>query len=169
VIVHDFVEVECAAPDVTRALVDGAAWLAESARVAHASAADLRIRIGPGGSHAVVSKTVDLHLGKPVVLQRVTTIPVLWEATGPSALFPRLDGTIEVSPLADGLTQVSLFARYDPPLGKVGEVIDQLMLHHLAEHTVRAFLRDIAQRLRGSTGTEGHSVSPLPVGSSTSD
>lgn len=146
-IVHDFVDVECAASEVTEALQDGTGWLSESASNAHASAEHLRLRIGPVGPHAVVSKTVELHLGRPVVLQRVTSIPLLWEATGAPVLFPRLDGSIEVSPLGECFTRVTLFARYDPPFGRFGEVLDQLMLHHLAEHTVRAFLHQVAQHL----------------------
>lgn len=155
-IVHDFVDVECPADEVTRALVAGGAWLAECASSAHASAEHLRVRVGPAGPRSAIAKTVDLQLGTPVVLHRVTIIPVLWEATGAPELFPRLDGSIEISPFGDNLTQVTLFARYDPPFGKVGEVIDHLMFHHLAEHTVRAFLQDLAARLCPSGSSDRH-------------
>lgn len=155
-ILHDFVVVERPASDVQRTLLDGVEWLAESASSAEASAEHLRVRIGPGGPHALVAKTVELKLGEPVVAEGVTTIPVLWEATGARALFPRLDGSLEVSPLGEAMTQLTLFARYDPPFGKIGAGMDRLVLHHLAEHTVRAFLRDVAQHLRAVPEGNGH-------------
>lgn len=154
-ILHDFVVVERSASDVQQAIVGGAQWLAESASSAEASAERLRIRIGPGGPHALVAKTVELQLGEPVICDGVTTIALLWEATGPAALFPRLDGSLDVLSLGHQMTQVTLFARYDPPLGVIGAGIDRLVLHHLAEHTIRAFLQDVAQRLE-ALDCDGH-------------
>jgi hypothetical protein len=124
------------------------ALLAESATAACAQGDDLLVRVGPSGSDARLSKTVAVKIGRPIIQGEVISLPLLWEAVGTPALFPRVDASLEVVPLAPTLTQLSFFGRYDPPLGRLGQSLDQLLLHRLAEHTIRAFLSDVARQLR---------------------
>ena len=104
-IVHDFIAVELPARDVRQAL------LAESATAACAQGNDLLVRVGPSGSGARLSKTVAVKIGRPIIQGEVISLPLLWEAVGTPALFPRVDASLEVAPLAPTLTQLSFFGR----------------------------------------------------------
>ncbi|MHB1787269.1 MAG: hypothetical protein ACYCS7_14220, partial [Acidimicrobiales bacterium] len=63
-----------------------------------------------------------------------------WDALGSTSLFPRLDADFEAAPLGMGRTQLVLRARYEPPGGALGRGVDRLLLHRVAESTLRAFL-----------------------------
>jgi len=147
VMIHDFVLVELPAPAVKQAILTGLSLLADGAVNATASGERLRTRVGPGGTDALVAKKVSLQTGEPIVDGDVTTLPILWEAVGAPSLFPRMDGSLEIAPLGSSLTQLTFFGRYDAPLGRLGEGLDRLVLHRIAEHTVRAFLTEIGHRI----------------------
>jgi len=155
---HDFIAVELPADTVQRVLLDGDGLFAQSAARAVEGADELRLRVRPFGSGVPVSKLVRVRTGAPVRKGAVLTVPLLWEAVGTPALFPRLDATLEITPVGPSFTQLTLYGRYDPPLGKVGEHLDRLALHSLAEHTVRAFLADLAQRV--TAGADGRADGP---------
>ena len=80
-------------------------------------------------------------------------LPVSWQAVGEPPLFPifpRMEGTIHVEPGQAGYTKLTLNARYDPPLGKLGELIDLALMHRMAQATITDFL----ERLVGSLESE---------------
>ncbi len=77
-------------------------------------------------------------------------VPVLARAAvavGVAGLFPELDADLEVAPLGSHQTQLSMSARYVPPLGLVGRVIDRAVLHRVAEATLKDFLDQVAEAL----------------------
>jgi hypothetical protein len=76
-----------------------------------------------------------------------------WEAEGLERLFPRLEADIEIAGLGAGRTQLSISARYRPPLGAVGRVLDRNLLHRVAEATVKDFLDRIAAALSAPVPT----------------
>jgi hypothetical protein len=47
-------------------------------------------------------------------------------------------------------TQLAISARYRPPLGAVGRVADRVLLHRVAEATVKDFLDQVGERIAGS-------------------
>ena len=68
-------------------------------------------------------------------------IPFSWRATGTSAgLFPTMEGDLEVASFGKALSQLAISARYSPPLGIVGRVLDRAVLHRIAEATIKDFL-----------------------------
>lgn len=74
-----------------------------------------------------------------------TVIPIRWVATGPAAdLFPPLDANVELDPAEGGTSQLALRGSYRPPLGRVGESLDQVLLHQVAGATVRGFLSHLS-------------------------
>ena len=77
-------------------------------------------------------------------------LPVSWEAVGGPPHFPMMEGTIHVQPDQAGHTKLTLNARYDPPLGRLGELLDTAAMHRVAEATMRDFL----ERLAGKLGAE---------------
>ena len=74
-----------------------------------------------------------------------TVIPIRWVATGPVAdLFPPLDANVELDPAEGRTSQLALRGSYRPPLGRVGESLDQVLLHQVAGATVRGFLTHLS-------------------------
>lgn len=70
----------------------------------------------------------------------MTSLPLTWERIGMEGLLPRLEADLEVGPLGGGRTQLAISARYRPPLGAVGRAVDRVLLHRVAEATVKDFL-----------------------------
>ena len=85
-------------------------------------------------------------------------IPIRWQATGPSGLFPVLDGELELAPLGEHRTQLAISASYTPPLDGFGAMADRALLHRVAESTVKGFLDQVGQRLRSPAGGPPGSV-----------
>jgi hypothetical protein len=94
-----------------------------------------------------VSKHVEIEVGTPVVGTDRTWIPIAWRATGPTGLFPVLDGELELASLGIGRTQLALSARYQPPLGLVGRTIDKALLSRVAEATIKDFIDRLAAEI----------------------
>lgn len=92
-----------------------------------------------------VSKQVLVQLLRPYPHDRVLIVPLRWVATGPSgAMFPQLDGNLELAPVDEDRSTLRLNGAYRPPLATVGARLDQLLLHHVADATIHRLLQDIA-------------------------
>lgn len=146
-ILHDFVTVELPLADVKRAVLDGRSLLDASAAVAYAQGERLRLRVGPAGSDGRCAKAILVEVGQPRTRDDTVGIPLLWEAVGTPGLFPRIDATVELAPLGSSFTELTFFGSYGPPLGAFGRKLDNLLLHRIAELTIRAFLQDMATRI----------------------
>ena len=85
-----------------------------------------------------------LHLG-----QRQTVLPVTWAPIGGPPIFPTMEGELIVEGLDANEARLTLRASYDPPLGHVGEVVDRVLLHRLADATIGDFLARLAGELGG--------------------
>ncbi len=94
-----------------------------------------------------VSKKVEIEVGKPLRTSARTWIPMSWRATGPSGIFPVLEGDLEVAPLGPQRTQLSLSAQYRPPLGFIGRTVDRALLSRVAEATVKNFVERVGNEL----------------------
>ncbi len=144
VLVADFVHLDLEADDVGRRLVDeGGAWLGELA-VRLAPVEDEPLRVGPRGG---LAKAVRVTTGEPRFHGDTVVVPLRWEATGPTGLFPRLDADLELSTLGPSRCRLGLTGRYVVPFGTLGKAADRLMLHRVAEGTFRRFLTELASRL----------------------
>jgi hypothetical protein len=103
-------------------------------------------RVGFGGG-ARISKQVELTVGKPAVQGDWLVIPVGWRATGPTQFFPVLDGKLTVQPIGPRYSTLWMGATYQPPLGGLGKEIDEVVMHNVAEATIRDFVETVATRL----------------------
>jgi Rrf2 family protein len=106
----------------------------------------VHLRVGPGGP-AWLGKTVAVRLGQPEHAGDALEVPVTWEATGASGLFPRFEGVLRVADVDGGRCALSLAGRYRPPLGRAGQVLDEALLARVARATVQALLRRAARGL----------------------
>lgn len=143
VFLYDFFHVDRPLTAVKDALVDGEAKLGALASRAVAEGDELRIRIGLFPSGTRVGKQVRVELGEPYERAGIITFPLRWEATGARGLFPVLHGDLELARLGPDRTHVALSARYDPPLGSIGRLLDEKLLHHVAQASARSFLRGL--------------------------
>jgi hypothetical protein len=109
------------------------------------------------GEEVRIARTVAIELGEPLRLPSKTVIPLRWTAAGASGLFPSLDADLEIAPLDPETTQLAMSARYVPPLGILGRVVDRAILFRVAEATLKDFLDRVAQTLRAQT-TSGAGV-----------
>ena len=108
----------------------------------------LKVRVCPAGWPVALAKAVDVQLGPIRAHEDTTLIGFTWQAAGGASLFPRLDADLEVAPFGTDRTNLTLRATYHPPAGILGRRVDDLLLHRLAESTIRAFLDSVAANLR---------------------
>jgi hypothetical protein len=160
-LVRYFVEVPLGIGTAHEALLaDPTGWIPELARQADANGAGLLARVG-FGARLRISKEVRITLGAAATLGEALYLPISWQATGPSGIFPILEGTLEVAPLDEGRTQMAISASYTPPLDGLGAAADRALLHRVAEATMKDFLDRVARRLAG--GWEASKPGPAPA------
>ncbi|HEU4355584.1 MAG TPA: hypothetical protein VFT27_08350, partial [Actinomycetota bacterium] len=75
-------------------------------------------------------------------------LPMTWRATGVDGLFPSLEADVEVASLGPSRTQLSISARYRPPMGALGRALDRALLHRVAEATAKDFLDRVAEAVQ---------------------
>jgi len=126
-----------------------ATWLPGLAGDAGERGEGLLVEIGIGAAPLGprLGRQVTVQFGEVVRLPSKTVLPMVWEPAVAGALFPRLEADIEIGSLGPERTQVAISGRYSPPLGQVGRVIDRVLLHRVAEATVKDFLDWVAARL----------------------
>ncbi|GMQ85499.1 MAG: hypothetical protein BMS9Abin07_1065 [Acidimicrobiia bacterium] len=125
--------------------------LNELATDAYRDGERLTARIGVGGTEAF-AKTVELQLQDLSSAPDKVVLSIGWTATGPTALFPRMDGDLMIEPLGPDLTQLSFQGSYTPPFGAPGLLLDQWVLHRVAEASVKNLVDRVADSLRTHNG-----------------
>ena len=124
-------------------------WIPGIAEDAEARGEELLAEVGFGPPGRRLEKQVRIEVGTPFRLASKTALPMTWRATGAGALFPSLEADLEAAPLGANRTQLSISARYRPPLGPVGRTMDKVVLHRVAEATIKDFLDRAGESLQG--------------------
>jgi hypothetical protein len=146
--VYDFIRIPLPVAQVRHRLFVAVSELWQQvAEAAYDEGEELLSRVGPFGPVPGLSKAVSVHVGKVRDRGEGFVVPLRWSATGPTELFPVMEADLEISPLGEDESQMRLSGSYDPPLGSVGRQLDRLLLHQLAEATVRAFLSQLVAAL----------------------
>jgi len=164
-----FVEIPAVKADVETVLLESpASILAEPARDADTGGNRLLTEIGFGPAPVRLTRPVKLGFGDPIRFPSKTVLPITWKPTSLEGLIPSLEADLEIAELGPWRTQLSISARYAPPLGAVGRSLDRALLHRVAEATVRDFVDRAAARIdstrRGAVVAE--SIASLDVGAS---
>ena len=94
-----------------------------------------------------VRKRVTVELGEPEKVGAWTNVPISWKATFPEQLFPVLVGRLELIPVDPGVTRLTVSGMYEPPLGRLGALIDDAIMHSVADATVREVTESIGRQL----------------------
>ena len=145
-----FVELPISPEEVERALSrDPRLWLPGLAERAHHRGDVLLAEVGVGEA-VRIERTVAVELGRSVRTGSTVVFPLRWIASGGADLFPSLDADLEVAPIRPGRTQLAMSARYVPPFGTVGRVIDRAVLSRVAEATLKDFLDRVADVIMAS-------------------
>jgi hypothetical protein len=117
-------------------------------RDAYADGLAGQIRVGPLGSVPGMSKLVQVSLLDAVRRDDNVLVPMRWEATGRMGrLFPVLDANLMLGEDDQGRSVLRIAGVYRPPLGGLGEELDQIVLRRVASATIRSLLRRITALL----------------------
>ena len=108
---------------------------------------ELLAEVGFAVDERRVDREVEIALGLPYRSGSATRVPLTWRATSGERLFPRLEADIEIATLGPNRPQLSIDARYRPPLALVGRALDRALLHRVAEATIGDFVERIADRI----------------------
>jgi hypothetical protein len=150
-----FVELPLPADMVEQAMeASPAPWIPGLADEANARGERLLAEVGLG-DRVRLTRRVVVDLGEPIRLPSKIVIPLRWRPATAGGLLPSLDADIEVAPLARESTQLSMSARYVPPLGALGSAVDRALLHRVAEATVKDFLDRVGAALTASAASAG--------------
>jgi hypothetical protein len=151
-----YIELPLPVARVEQALVGSpAGWLAAVAGEAQRRGNGLLGEVGVGPLGARLRRQVRIRLGEPVRFTSMTSLPLAWEPVDLEGLLPRLDANLELGALGPDRTQLAISARYRPPLGAVGQAIDRVLLHRVAEATVKDFLDRVGQAITDRARTDG--------------
>jgi hypothetical protein len=146
-----FVELPIDAEEVEQLLTRSPeTWLPGIAGTANERGERLLTEVGFGAQHRL-RKEVEIEFGDPIRTLTKTILPMHWAAARSRSLFPELDADLEVAPLGTHQTQLSMSARYVPPLGGLGRAIDRAVLNRVAESTLKDFLDRVAEALRAQS------------------
>jgi hypothetical protein len=125
---------------------------ATTAAVTRADEVGAQLRVGAAGLDVGVD--VRIHVGVlrdedgPKGMSPVTRVPITWEAVKAAALFPSMSAELSAWPLTATETQIELDGAYRPPLGAVGNALDAVVGHRVAEAAVHRFLDDVVSEIR---------------------
>jgi hypothetical protein len=120
-----------------------------------------QVRVGPLGGVPGMSKLVRVSLLDPVRRDASVLVPMRWEATGVMGrLFPVLDANLMLGQDDQSRGVLRIAGVYRPPLGALGEELDQIVLRRVASATFRSLLRRIAARLAAPAGEPANDSAP---------
>jgi len=154
--VRYYLDLPIAFEDAEASLLDDpGTWVPGMLEAAEDRGERLLAEVGFGVDTRRIDKEVEIGLGEPYRLTSKTLLPMTWRATGPELPFPHLDADVEVAALGPRRTQLSISARYRPPLGAFGRALDRAMLHRVAEATIKDFLDRVGERVRARVPSIG--------------
>src|SRR5207247_2089803 len=107
--------------DVEHALLRSPeAWVPGLANDAQARGETLLADVGfDSGGHRL-TRPVEITLGPTLRFPSKTVVAIGWQPVDHQSFFPALDADLEVAGLGPHLSQLSISARYEPPLGVLG-------------------------------------------------
>jgi hypothetical protein len=131
-------------------------WLDWLAAEAGDEGERLTVHVGLEVAGKHVGGPVRLEVGEPLDSQHAVLLPLRFRPRDHRRLFPILEGSLDAAWLGPGRTYLALSLTYDPPLGLVGRLVDQTLLHRVAETVVQRFLEAIGHELTVRAGGIGH-------------
>ena len=81
-----------------------------------------------------------------------TRLLLEWEAATLPGMFPLMKAELSIYPLTATETQLDFLGFYEPPFGAVGQAVNAIVGHRIAEASVHRFVNDVAGYLRQTLG-----------------
>jgi len=75
-------------------------------------------------------------------------VQLSWEPVEHEDIYPTVTADLEIEPIDDRRTMVSLLASYQPPLGRIGAVVDRVAMHRVAESALRRFFEGLLTEIK---------------------
>jgi len=75
-------------------------------------------------------------------------VQLSWEPLDHEDIYPTVTADLEIEPIDERRTMVSLLASYRPPLGRIGAVVDRVAMHRITESALRRFFEGLIAELR---------------------
>jgi hypothetical protein len=148
--VRDFVDLdmdwEAAALQITQ---HPSSWLGELITGTRLSQSPVQAKMGLRAAK-IFGASVVVTLAAPSRSRDSVIFPITWAPVSRSRLLPTFEGTLGVSGLGQGASQLWLEGTYRAPLGRPGQLMDQAVFHRLADSSIRGFLLRLARSLQES-------------------
>jgi hypothetical protein len=111
--------------------------------------------IGPSPAGNVIAgfglrKKVTIKVGKPVTAGPWTEIPVTWQASYIKKLFPLMTGSIQIEPIGDRATTLTVGGSYELSPGRLVEHLDDVLMQRVAEATVKELAEIVVTHLEAA-------------------
>jgi hypothetical protein len=105
------------------------------------------LEVGFGAGPARVARRVSLEIGAAETSTHRTAIPLTWEPVSGARILPGFQGELSVQATDASRSEVYIEGDYRPPLGGVGHVLDERLMHRIAEATMQDLVRRLARAL----------------------
>ena len=157
-----YVDLDVPFGDAEASLLEGPdVWVPGLLRDAEGRGHALLAEVGFAVDARRIDREVEIALGTPYRSGSTTRVPITWHAATKERLFPQLDADLEIAGLGPGKSQLSMDARYRPPLALIGRALDRTLLHRVAEATIKDFVDRVAERIsEGAVPTMTGTMSP---------
>ena len=103
-------------------------------------ATDLDLPVLDGSSTGPVRKAAFIDLGPARQVGDLVLVEIAWRSASFAPLFPVFAGQLSIS-----ANDIVLDGRYAPPVGKLGLLLDQALLHLVARRTAGALVARLAK------------------------
>ncbi|MGD0054788.1 MAG: hypothetical protein ABSC34_05040 [Acidimicrobiales bacterium] len=147
IFVEDFTDLERPFDALSERFSSEGLWLAPFATTATQEGETLRMRIGPSWASGLVTREVQVTLWPVRERDNALARAISWVPSEWQSLFPLLEGDMELAPIGQGWSRLSLAVIYTVPLGAFGARVDRAVMHRVAASTVRSFLAQVGGSL----------------------
>jgi hypothetical protein len=125
-------------------LADPGKWLPN---LADDAGKRLITEIGVQIGSAWVARAIEVEVAPPTIYPDRSEIFISWKAAGMPSLFPELRGLLELAAVDAARSRLSFEASYEPPGRLAGQLVNQALMHRVAEASVRKFVLRTARAL----------------------
>lgn len=75
-------------------------------------------------------------------------VQLVWEPIDHGDIYPAITADLEIEPIDEKRTMISLLASYEPPLGRIGAVVDRVAMHRIVEAALAGFFEGLLVELK---------------------
>ncbi len=106
--------------------------------------------VGLEGVFAPVNRKIQVSLGPVSRAEGCVRRHLAWRAASQAQLFPVMEGS--VTAISDGRSEcvLEVHAHYQPPFGRVGQLVDRALLHLVASASIERFADEVAAQVESS-------------------